>query len=145
MTGFAWGIVGGAVGCSALWAVAAVAVYRRLGRYITECLRIRAAYLDRIFLADYLDTQGAVIEPLDDQTGEALAYRVHAHWRDGRRAIVVINRARHECTYRYAFTGRQPESMILVEPLADERTYAGSGSCTIGAERVQILLEPGEH
>jgi hypothetical protein len=121
------------------------AVYRRLGRYIAECLRIRAAYLDRIFLADYLDTQGAVIEPLDDQTGEAPAYRVHAHWRDGRRAIVVVNRARRECTYRYAFTGRQPEAVTLVEPFADERTCAGSGLCTIGAERVQILLEPGEH
>ena len=38
MSGLAWGIVAGAVGCSALWAVAAVAAYRRLG-LLTERAR----------------------------------------------------------------------------------------------------------
>src|SRR3954471_2455437 len=38
MSGFAWGIFAGAVGCSALWAVAAVAAYRRLG-LLTERAR----------------------------------------------------------------------------------------------------------
>src|SRR3954469_8926540 len=38
MSGFVWGILAGAVGCSALWAVAAVAAYRRLG-LLTERAR----------------------------------------------------------------------------------------------------------
>src|SRR3954467_15552497 len=38
MSGLALGIVAGAVGCSALWAVAAVAAYRRLG-LLTERAR----------------------------------------------------------------------------------------------------------
>src|SRR4051812_6679536 len=38
MSGYVWGIVAGAVGCSALWAVAAVAAYRRLG-LLTERAR----------------------------------------------------------------------------------------------------------
>jgi signal transduction histidine kinase len=38
MSGFAWGIIAGAVGCCALWALAAVAAYRRLG-LLTERAR----------------------------------------------------------------------------------------------------------
>src|SRR4051812_15467965 len=38
MSGFAWGIVAGAIGCSALWAVAAVVLNRRLG-LLTERAR----------------------------------------------------------------------------------------------------------
>jgi signal transduction histidine kinase len=38
MSGFAWGIIAGAVGCSALWAVAAVIAYRRFG-LLTERAR----------------------------------------------------------------------------------------------------------
>src|SRR5215204_4845068 len=38
MSGFAWGILGGVLGCSALWAVAAVFAYRRFG-LLTERAR----------------------------------------------------------------------------------------------------------
>jgi hypothetical protein len=51
-------------------------VYRRFGAYIEACLRIRRKYLDRIFLADYLDREEASINSLDnDVAGELMMLR----------------------------------------------------------------------
>ena len=113
--------------------------FRKLGRYIREALRIRRLYEDRIFLADYLDREGAKVEC----EGIGLDYRVHARTADGKRAVVIANQTRSPIVYRYAFetTAGRSSSWRVIEPFEPERPASASGEFTIRGGRFQLFIE----
>jgi len=108
-------------------------------RYLTECLRIRREYLERIFLADYLDDRQATVASTSES--KTLAYRVHAHWRTGQRAIVVTNTGRQPVEYEYALPGATETGAMLVEPFATARGIPTCGQLILPGERFQLILE----
>lgn len=103
--------------------------------YLKRIIDLRSRYLDRIFLADYLDTRGARL----DGDAATLDCRVHARYSDGKRAVVVINRGREAAEYVLG----TDDTMKLIVVEADDpdgRSYDG-GAVTLAGERLHLFLE----
>jgi len=79
--------------------------YAPAREYILEALALRRRFLDRIFLADYLDREGVALTA----SGPEVDFRVHARRGDGARSVVVVNRAREPRTYELSgLDGAEP-------------------------------------
>lgn len=115
--------------------------FRRMAGYIGESLRLRKQYMDRIFLADYLDKLDAEVEPVQAESADDLSYRVHARHSDGKRAIVVVNASREPIVYRYRFTHKDVSAAVLARPFSAEQAVGGAGELTLEGERWHVILE----
>ena len=100
--------------------------------YITAVLALRRRFLDRIFLADYLDRGNVRLSA----SGDELDFRVHARTSDGARSIVVVNRAREPRSYELAGLG--DDQLWIHTPFAEPVPFAGGAA--IEAEGLHVLV-----
>lgn len=106
--------------------------YAPAREYILETLALRRRFLDRIFLADYLDREGVALTA----SGPEVDHRVHARRGDGARSVVVVNRAREPRTYELRGLGDEP--LWCHAPFASPVPFGGSA--TIPGEGLHVLV-----
>ena len=100
--------------------------------YVTEVLALRRRFLDRIFLADYLDRADLGLSA----SGPEVDFRVHARWEDGARSVVIVNRARGPRTYE--LLGLGGERLWRHAPFAETEVF--DGGATIAGEGLHVLV-----
>jgi hypothetical protein len=100
--------------------------------YVTAVLALRRRFLDRIFLADYLDRGDVRLSA----SGTEVDFRVHARTSDGARSVVVVNRARDARSYELAGLG--DGQLWIHTPFAEPVPFGGAA--VIDGEGLHVLV-----
>lgn len=110
--------------------------YKELSKYIKEVGRIRDELADIIFLGNYYDNQDAQIKT----TSQDVLFKVHGD-KSNRRAIVVINNSKEECSYNWKFLHRNVKQVKLYSPFESPRFVNIDEKLKIKPAALQILVE----
>ena len=141
--------------------------YREISRYIGEINRLREELKPFIFLARWLDDQGAELTwngqcikgsravggpqvsavaelatELPTASGEVpLCFSVHERFDDQLRSLVVVNTSREPQRYRWRFTHASVTKAILYAPFEKSRMVSVGEELMIAPERLHVLIE----
>lgn len=118
-------------------------LFKTLGDYIREVLRIREELADILFLGDYFDTAEAHIREVGSTAvgGGALVYRVHGPRNSPRRALAVANPTREERSYHWEFACGGEAEADLYEPFQPPRRVSNREPLRLRGQGLHILVE----
>ncbi|NLP11229.1 hypothetical protein GX408_12610 [bacterium] len=116
-------------------------LYHDLANYIKEVERLRDELHSLIFYARYFDNQEGRITPVNPEAQNKLQYRMHGHFHNGQRALVVINTSAEPVQYAWAFTHQKVAQALLYQPFVPQRKIRIDELLEIKPYGLQILVE----